>query len=82
MMKTRIESLMEDLCIQYGFCLPPAEYTRLVSSPPASIDAFTDAVFVAEGLDLQFADTRLRKQVRDRIAAYFETEEADRQQKL
>ncbi len=82
MKKTRIEWLMEDLCVQYGFCLPPAEYTRLISSPPPTIDAFTDAVFVAEGLDPLFADKRLRRHVRDRVRKYFETDETHAGQKI
>ena len=82
MKKTRIEWLMEDLCVQYGFCLRPTEYTRLISSPPASVDAFTDAVFVTEGLDPMFADKRLRRQVRERVRKYFETDETQTGQRM
>lgn len=74
-MKTRIEWLMWDLCVKYGLCLPPAEYDRLISSPPQSIDSFTDAVFVSEGLDPKFEDKDLRRMVRDRVREYFEAEQ-------
>lgn len=59
----------------YGFCLPPIELNRLISSPPQSIDSFTDAVFVAKGLDPRFDDNNLRRMVRDRVRQYFEDED-------
>jgi hypothetical protein len=42
--------LLGDLCIRLGFCLPPDEQQSLANTPPANIDQFTQAVFVAEGL--------------------------------
>ena len=73
-MKSKIEWLMEDLCVKFGFCLPLTERDRLISSPPQSIDSFTDGVFVAEGLDPQFDDKDLRRVVRNRVRKYFEDE--------
>ena len=71
MNRTPIEALLDKLCVELGFCLPPAEEARLVSSPPTSVKAFTDAVFMAEGLDPQLADKHLWRQVRDRVIEYF-----------
>jgi hypothetical protein len=73
--KTR--RLLDELCVDLGFCLPPEQYARLSSSPPTSVGAFTDAVFAAEGLDPQLADRRLLQTVGDRIAKYFDELEGD-----
>lgn len=59
--------LLDTLAVRLGFCLPPAEKQRLCEAPPASVAAFTDAVFVAEGLDPQIANRRLYRQVRDLV---------------
>jgi hypothetical protein len=65
-----VESLLYELCVDLGFCLPPDERIRLRDSPPRDVDAFTDAVFVAEGLDPRL-DTWLRRQVRERVVRHF-----------
>ena len=70
--RTRVERLLDQLCTDFGFCLPLSEYAHLQEMLPLSIDAFTDAVFLAEGLEPQIK-TQLRKQVRDRVASRFET---------
>ncbi len=75
-MKTPLRSkqiayLLDELCVELGFCLPPDEQARLQNKPPKDIDAFTDAVFRAEGLD-PLADRQLRRQVRARVAECFE----------
>ena len=48
--RDQIESLLYDLCVAYGFCLPTAEHEKLIEEPPGTVDAFTDAVYRAEGL--------------------------------
>jgi hypothetical protein len=67
----RVRRLLLDLCVDFGFCLPPIEQERLVAQPHDNVDAFTDAVFVAEGLNPGYANGRLWRQVRDRVAASF-----------
>lgn len=67
-----IGRLLAELCLKLGFCLPPDEQARLVSSPPPGIDALTDAVLLAEGFDPQLIDAELRNQVRACVARYFE----------
>jgi hypothetical protein len=71
MKRDRTGVLLDQLCADLGFCLPPEEQERLILSPPATINAFTDAIFVAEGLDPELADKRLWRQVRDRVTTYF-----------
>ena len=70
-MVTRIDGLLAELCTDLGFCLPPEAQARLAETPPATVDAFTDAVFVEEGWDPVHADPQLRMQVRERVSRYF-----------
>jgi hypothetical protein len=72
MTSAQIEALLFELCSVLGFCLPPDEHERLKSEPPADVDAFTDAVIRAEGLD-PYADIslHLRRDVRARVTKHF-----------
>ena len=67
-----VASLLSTLCVRLGFCLPPVESERLCRVVPESIDAFTDAVFTAEGLPPDTADRHLYRQVRSLVAAAFQ----------
>ncbi len=69
--------LLNDLCVELGFCLPRADVERLAAAPPTDVLAFTDAVFSAEGLSPQTADRHLYRQVRDMVAAAFRRSDAD-----
>ena len=72
MTSAQIEALLYELCSGLGFCLPPEAHERLKSEPPADVDAFTDAVIRAEGLD-PYADIplHLRRDARARVAKHF-----------
>ena len=72
MKSAQIEALLYELCSVLGFCLPPEAHERLKNEPPADVDAFTDAVIRAEGLD-PYADIplHLRRDVRARVAKHF-----------
>ncbi|WP_194815806.1 hypothetical protein [Nocardia sp. XZ_19_385] len=63
--------LLDNLCVELGFCPPLDEKSRLCASPPKDVDSFTDAVFVAEGMDPN-EDTRLRKLVRQKVMRAFQ----------
>lgn len=68
----QIEVLLQELCVRLGFCLPPNRQAHLSESPPTEIDAFTDAVIHAEGLDPQSdMPIRLRRDVRAIVAEHF-----------
>lgn len=71
MKRTKIERLLDKLCVDLGLCLPPEEIVRLSASPPQTVKAFTDAVFAAEGLDPDLVDRHLWRQVRDQVTEYF-----------
>ena len=68
----RVGRLLDDLCTCLGFCLPPDEHSRLRANPPSDPDSFTDAVFVAEGLDPVLADRKLWGSVRDQVRRAFD----------
>jgi hypothetical protein len=40
-----VQRLLDKLCVDLGFCLPPQEQVRLSANPPDDVCAFTDAVF-------------------------------------
>ena len=67
-----VESLLSKLCIDLGFCLAPEAENRLREKPPTDVNTFTDAVFVAEGLDPQHADRNLYRQVLEVVGTAFE----------
>jgi hypothetical protein len=67
-----LEYLLENLCVELGFCLQGEAYNRLIENPPPDIASYTDAVFRAEGLDPRLADRKLYSQVRTRVEQAFE----------
>ena len=69
--QSELESLLADLCIGYGFCLPSEEHDKLLANPPQDVIAFVDAVFIAEGLNPETASRQTYRAVRDRVAASF-----------
>lgn len=65
------DKLLNDLCVVYGYCLSPDDQQRIIADPPQTIDAFTDAVIIAEGLDPVRMDTERRRELRRMVAAAF-----------
>ena len=63
--------LLDELCVEFGFCLPPDERARLATAPPDDVEAITRAVFLAEGLPPERASRRIYREVRDSVAAAF-----------
>ena len=63
--------LLNDLCVRLGYCLPLEDQQGIIDDPPATVDAFTDAVVVAEGLDPVLMASEQRQQVRRVVAAAF-----------
>ena len=69
-----VRGLLTELCVDLGFCLPPEEGKQLEAAPPTNVDGFTDAVWIAEGMEPVSTDPRLqrlREQVRERVARAF-----------
>jgi hypothetical protein len=69
--RSEVETLLADLCVGYGFCLPSHEHDKLLANPPQEVGAFADAVFIAEGLNPETASRSTYRAVRDRVAASF-----------
>ena len=63
--------LLDDLCVKYGYCLPPQSRERLEAEPPPTPEAFATAVFRAEGLD-PFVDEQLYRQLLAFVTHAFE----------
>ncbi|MGB6354216.1 MAG: hypothetical protein WBF21_09585 [Steroidobacteraceae bacterium] len=70
--ESQVTNLLNGLCIDLGFCLPANVAEELEFNPPRTIDAFTRAVFNAEGLDPALADRILYDQVRRVVALTFD----------
>jgi hypothetical protein len=68
---SEVETLLGQLCVDLGFCLPAESQDVLIDNPPSDPQAFTDAVFVAEGLNPQTARRDLYRQVQDCVASAF-----------
>ena len=67
-----VGQLLYELCTELGFCLPPEAQAHLIEDPPDSVDAFTDAVLVAEGLDPAVVQKRIRRDVQVVVARHLE----------
>jgi hypothetical protein len=63
-MGATVGTLLDELCVKLGFCLPPDAKEALKANPPRDIDAFTDAVIRAEGMDPVLIDSGLRQSIR------------------
>jgi|JI9StandDraft_1071089.scaffolds.fasta_scaffold320184_2 hypothetical protein len=60
-----LEALLDQLCVRFGFCLPPDAKAVLRSSPPEGVDAFLEAVISAEGVVPEALDSSLRRGMRE-----------------
>ena len=59
----RVEALLNELCVRYGYCLSPNETAAVIADPPRDVEGFVDAVPVAEGHDLPSFDKGQRRVV-------------------
>ena len=73
--------LLDELCAKLGYCLPRDDQRRIVDDPPDTVDAFTDAVVTAEGLDPLLIATEQRQQVRRIVADAFDEPRHPRRQR-
>jgi hypothetical protein len=64
-LESELPWLLDELCTELGFCLRPEQRAALEASPPRSVDAFTNAVFAAEGIDP--SPKRLYAQVHEKV---------------
>jgi hypothetical protein len=66
----KLQPLLDELCVELGFCLATREAVSLTASALEGVDALTDSVLATEGLDPQLHKQQ-RKEVRERVAKYF-----------
>jgi hypothetical protein len=69
--KEKVPELLYDLCVVLGYCLPPPAHTQIENDPPQTVDAFTDAVFIGEGMDKNRYPKKWL-QVRERVQSFFD----------
>ena len=53
----RVGALLSELCVRYGYCLPPDAQNELLAEPPRDEGSFIEAVLRAEGRDPMLVDT-------------------------
>ena len=70
MTEREFDQLLNTLCVQYGFCLPPEAENKLREIPQEAV-AFTNAVFTLEGLDPSNADRHLYRKIKAVVEAAF-----------
>jgi hypothetical protein len=69
--KAKVPELLYDLCVVLGYCLPHPVQTQIENDPPQTVDAFTDAVFIGEGMDKKKYPEKWL-QVRERVENFFD----------
>ena len=75
-MSEALDVLLYDLCVDLGFCLPPADNARICAVESWTADAFTAEVFRVEGMDPS-EHLRLKRQVRNRFIEMFGSSNID-----
>ena len=75
LMESDVEALLYRVCVDLGLCLTPGTYDDLVTHAPDSVDAMTDAIFVAEGMNPATTNRGTYRQVRAYVAAAFEPQD-------
>ena len=73
-----LTTLVDELCVDLGFCLSPEDYEQLWLSSWERADDLTDAVFAAEGLTPPY-DLRLWR-IRRRVIPTFELPDCEHPQ--
>ncbi|MDH5178067.1 MAG: hypothetical protein OEZ39_16305 [Gammaproteobacteria bacterium] len=62
-MKIKIEYLLNDLCVDWGFCIPIIDQKRIIESKQLEADAFACQVLAAESMNPEY-ETQWRKKIR------------------
>ena len=75
LMESDVEALLYRVCVDLGLCLDPGTYDHLATHAPDDVDAMTDAIFAAEGINPANADRALYGRVREYVAAAFEPQD-------
>lgn len=68
----RIQTLLDELCVELGFCLSPDEQEASLAASAGDIDRFVERVFIAAGIEPDRSSS-LYAQARDQVASVFES---------
>jgi len=79
LMESDVEALLYRVCVDLGLCLDPGTYDHLAIHAPEDVDAMTDAIFAAEGINPANADRVLYGRVREYVVAAFEPKDPRRE---
>lgn len=60
-MEKEIEKLLNFLCVEWGFCIPPKDQERLRKSNYLDASEFSRSVLIAEGMDAKLEIEWFRK---------------------
>ena len=69
-LEDRLSHLLYELCVDWGFCIPPADTQRIASMKTLTADQFACAVLTAEGFVAEY-ETRWFEQIRQRFVDRF-----------
>ena len=73
--ESEFTDLMRHLCVDLGFCLSGDEAWKLETHQPRTVEEFTRAVYIAEGMDPDRSDRGVYRQVESVVAAALERQE-------
>jgi hypothetical protein len=69
-LEARLSHLLYELCVDWGFCIPPADVERIASTKTRTADQFAYAVLTAEGFGAE-QETRWFVKIRQRFVDRF-----------
>jgi len=69
--KRRLEILMNDICVDLGFCLPAEDLRRILAARFYNADQFTEDVFGAEKMKPEDQRLSLKRVIRRRFTDLF-----------
>lgn len=69
-MDRKIENLLDELCVQQGFCLSLKERDRIASQGAWEADSFARDIITSEGLNPEY-ETRHFRDIRNKFIEVF-----------
>lgn len=69
-MSKELKSLLDKLCIEWGFCIPPLEAELIANLPHVDADDFARRILVAEGMNPEY-EIQWRRKIRNKFIQTF-----------
>ena len=76
-MEREINYLLADLCVKWGFCIPPDEWSKISKGEYYHSENFAKDVVIAEGMDAEYENKWVRN-ISERFRERFGTDEIDK----